>query len=59
MLQRTHSSTSFAAPQNLYREFVIVFGASLVIAMLAQLSIPLQPVPFSGQTLGVFLIGAS
>lgn len=36
--------------------FLIVLG-SLFVAALAQLSIPLQPVPITGQTLGVLLVG--
>lgn len=37
----------------------IVMGASVVMALLAQLTIPLPIVPITGQTLGVLLIGAS
>jgi len=37
--------------------FLIVLG-SLLLAALAQIEIPLQPVPITGQTFGVLLIGA-
>ena len=37
---------------------LVVAGAALV-AVLAQVSIPLWPVPITGQTLGVLLVGAS
>jgi biotin transport system substrate-specific component len=35
----------------------VVLG-SLLVALCAQISIPLQPVPITGQTLGVLLVGA-
>jgi biotin transport system substrate-specific component len=41
---------------NLARDAMLVLGGSLFIALLAQVSIPLQPVPITGQTLGVFLV---
>jgi biotin transport system substrate-specific component len=37
---------------------LVVTGAALV-AVLAQVEIPLQPVPITGQTLGVILVGAA
>jgi biotin transport system substrate-specific component len=37
--------------------FLVVVG-SVLIALLAQLEIPLQPVPITGQTFGVLLVGA-
>lgn len=37
--------------------FLVVVG-SLLIALLAQMEIPLQPVPITGQTFGVLLVGA-
>ncbi|MFN3267043.1 MAG: biotin transporter BioY [Deinococcales bacterium] len=37
-------------------QVLVVAFASLLIAALAQLRIPLQPVPITGQTLGVFLV---
>jgi len=41
------------------REAGIVLGASVLMALLAQLTIPLPIVPITGQTLGVLLIGAA
>ena len=35
----------------------VVLG-SLLVAVCAQISLPLQPVPITGQTLGVLLVGA-
>ncbi len=44
-------------PQNnLTKNLLLIATASLLIAVLAQISIPLQPVPVTGQTLGVFLV---
>ena len=42
-------------------EAVLIFGGSLVVALFAQISIPLwfTPVPITGQTLAVLLVGAS
>ena len=37
---------------------LVVTGAA-VVALLAQVEIPLQPVPITGQTLGVILVGAA
>jgi biotin transport system substrate-specific component len=43
----------------LLRDTGIVLAASALMALLAQLTIPLPVVPVTGQTLGVLLIGAS
>jgi biotin transport system substrate-specific component len=42
--------------RNTTHEIIAVVFASLLIAALAQVSLPLQPVPVTGQTLGVFLV---
>jgi biotin transport system substrate-specific component len=39
------------------RECSVVAGGALAVALLAQVSVPLQPVPLTGQTLGVLLVG--
>jgi biotin transport system substrate-specific component len=45
---------------SLARDIVLIVGGSLIVALLAQISVPLpfSPVPITGQTLGVLLIGA-
>lgn len=40
-----------------YREAMVVLGGIALLAGLAQASVPLQPVPVTGQTLAVFLVG--
>ena len=39
------------------RECGVVFAGAALVALLAQVSVPLQPVPLTGQTLGVLLVG--
>jgi len=39
------------------RECAVVFAGSALIAILAQVSVPLAPVPVTAQTLGVLLVG--
>lgn len=48
------------ADAGLVREVVLILGGSFVVALLAQLVIvlPVSPVPITGQTLGVLLVGA-
>ncbi len=43
------------------RDLLLILGGSLFVAVLAQVRIPLPftPVPITGQTLGVLLVGAS
>lgn len=43
----------------LLRDAGIVLGASILMALLAQITIPLPIVPITGQTLGALLIGAA
>lgn len=44
----------------LIRDLLLIVGGSVLVAALAQLSIilPISPVPITGQTLGVLLLGA-
>lgn len=42
----------------LRREAMLIVAGSLLVALLAQIRIPLQPVPITGQTFGVLLVGA-
>lgn len=39
-------------------DVLLVIGGSLLVALFAQISIPLQPVPVTGQTFAVLLVGA-
>lgn len=43
----------------LLRDTLLVLGGSALVAGLARLVIPMQPVPITGQTLGVLLVGAA
>jgi len=49
----------FWRPITLKRDIVVVLLGSWLIALAAQISIPLQPVPITGQTFGVLLVGAA
>jgi len=40
------------------REIILILVSSWLVALTAQLIIPLQPVPITGQTFGVLLVGA-
>lgn len=45
--------------RSLTRDIVLVAAGAVFTALLAQVSIPLWPVPITGQTLAVLLVGAS
>ena len=49
----------FWRPITLRRDIVVVLLGSWLVALAAQISIPLQPVPITGQTFGVLLVGAA
>lgn len=49
----------FLPRARVWHELAAVLGGSWLIALLAQISIPLQPVPITGQTFGVLLVGAA
>ena len=42
----------------LLRDVVLVLVGSWLVALLAQIQVPMWPVPITGQTLGVLLVGA-
>ena len=47
-------------PRSLTTDITLVVGAAVLVGLLAQVSIPLgfTPVPLTGQTLGVLLVGS-
>ncbi len=46
-------------PRTLASDIVLVLGGTALVAALAQVAIPLWPVPVTGQTLAVLIVGAS
>lgn len=46
-------------PRGIVTDIALVAGGALFTALLAQVTIPLWPVPITGQTLAVLLVGAS
>ncbi|MGL4610031.1 MAG: biotin transporter BioY [Trueperaceae bacterium] len=44
--------------RSLARDVALALAGSVLVALLAQLSVPFYPVPLTGQTLGVLLVGA-
>ena len=46
-------------PGDLARDVVLVVAGALLTALLAQVTIPMNPVPITGQTLAVGLVGAT
>lgn len=44
--------------ESLARDAVLIVGGALLTALCSQIQIPLQPVPITGQTFGVLLVGA-
>lgn len=44
-------------PAGLGREMALILGGSLLVALLAQIELPMWPVPVTGQTFGVLLLG--
>jgi len=46
-------------PRDIARTSTLVLSGALFTALLSQISIPLLPVPITGQTLAVLLVGAS
>ncbi len=48
----------FPRAANWLRDLFLIIAGSLFVALLAQISIPMQPVPITGQTFAVLLVGA-
>ncbi len=60
LARRSHSGV-LATEVGAIRDVMLVVGGSLLLALFARISIPLDftPVPITGQTLGVLLVGAA
>ncbi|MDO5661821.1 MAG: biotin transporter BioY [Brachybacterium sp.] len=50
---------ALAGQRTLARDVALVLAGALVVAVLAQVTIPMPFVPITGQTLGVLLVGAA
>lgn len=48
-----------ASERRIFADTALVLGGAAFVGLLAQVSIPLWPVPITGQTLGVSLVGAA
>ena len=57
-LAPTLSTRYFPQVNSLLRDALLVLAGSWLMALFAQLEIPLQPVPITGQTFAVLLVGA-
>ncbi|GHG08838.1 biotin biosynthesis protein BioY [Deinococcus piscis] len=61
MTQATHPTLAgtLAPTPSVSRDLLLIAGGALLMGLIAQAEIPLQPVPVTLQTLGVLLIGAA
>lgn len=57
-LAPTLSTRLFPRTASWLRDLTLILAGSWLVALLAQLEIPLQPVPITGQTFAVLLVGA-
>lgn len=57
-LAPTLSVRFFPRTANWLRDLALILAGSWLVALLAQIEIPLQPVPITGQTFAVLLVGA-
>lgn len=57
-LAPTLSTRYFPNTSAWLRNLFLILGGSWLVALLAQIEIPLQPVPITGQTFAVLLVGA-
>lgn len=58
-LAPTLSARYFPRASSWLRDLALIVAASLFVAAFAQIKIPLQPVPITGQTFAVLLVGAA
>ena len=54
-----HTVLADAVPGDRVRDAVLVLAGALLTALFAQITIPMTPVPITGQTLAVGLVGAT
>lgn len=50
---------ALAAPRTWLHHAALIAAGAAVVSLLAQVEIPVKPVPITGQTLGVMIVGAS
>ncbi|MFZ5905624.1 MAG: biotin transporter BioY [Chloroflexota bacterium] len=58
-LAPTLSARLFPRTSAWLRDLALILAGSLLVALFAQVEIPLQPVPITGQTFAVLLVGAA
>jgi biotin transport system substrate-specific component len=58
-LAPTLSTRFFPTTAAWLRDLILIVAGSLLVALFAQIEIPLKPVPITGQTFAVLLIGAA
>ncbi len=58
-LSNTLSNRYFPRVSPWIRDLILILSGSLLVALFAQVEIPLQPVPITGQTFAVLLVGAT
>ncbi len=57
-LAPTLSNRYFRSTSTLLKDIILVLAGSWLVALFAQIEIPMQPVPVTGQTFAVLLVGA-
>jgi biotin transport system substrate-specific component len=57
--RRTVLADALVGQRTLVKDMLLVVAGITVVAALAQVEIPMWPVPITGQTLGVMLVGAA
>lgn len=58
-LAPTLTTRFFPQTASWLRDLILIVAGSLLVALFARLEIPLQPVPITGQTFAVLLVGAA